>query len=54
MIEISTTAANDTPATSHICQIIAKPNSVATMEITKPEPVFLGMCRALKPASGRW
>ncbi|MNY74770.1 hypothetical protein D3C86_2138760 [compost metagenome] len=52
-MEISTTAANDTPATSHMCQIMAKPNSVATMAMTKPAPVFLGMWMDLNPATGR-
>ncbi len=54
MMEASNSAANDAPASSHMCQISAKPNTSDRPEITTPAPVLAGMWMGWKPVSGRW
>jgi hypothetical protein len=46
-------AANKAPAIHHMCQISAKPSSVASMAITKPAAVLDGMWMGWKLSSGR-
>ncbi|MOA67546.1 hypothetical protein D3C78_1947840 [compost metagenome] len=54
MMDTRISAANDSTASGHMCQIRAKPITTLIAASTTPAQVFFGMWMGMKPCCGRW